>query len=172
LNSKQLCVAAVVEIARASTKPSKGQDLGEWVAGKRRAFETHFQSLVDAGILKSAKGCLGGYTLAQSASEITVGDVYGAITTKEDEFVLEPRESTIPSAAATFSVFSDAASARDHCLEMFTIADLVEATFAGADKINVYASRHRALSEPAPENEPSEFDEPPFDPPYADEEVA
>ena len=52
-----------------------------------RYLETSLQRLARAGILSSARGPLGGYRLAKSGDEITVGDVLRALADDDDDLV-------------------------------------------------------------------------------------
>jgi Rrf2 family iron-sulfur cluster assembly transcriptional regulator len=126
MNLKQLCVAAVVEIA-ASKTPLQARDLGRRLGDNPRAFEVHFQKLVKAGILKGIRGPRGGYELAAPANKMSVWDIFSTISTEEDQLVLTHDDAQSMSACAVYAAFEDADNDRARSLRKFTLDELVAA---------------------------------------------
>ena len=81
-----LAVEAVVDIAcHGIDGPVQSQDIAGRLALPKRYLEQVMQQLVRSGILKGVRGPRGGYRLAREPARITVGDVFRAVRTGDDE---------------------------------------------------------------------------------------
>jgi Rrf2 family protein len=75
-NRSQYGVRAIFDVAYYSKgKPTQIHEISKRQGISRRFLEQIFHALKKAGIIESTRGPRGGYSLARSSKEITIGDV-------------------------------------------------------------------------------------------------
>ena len=138
MNTEQLTVAAVVEIARherdsgPDTRPLPLKAICGSLNEQPRRFELQLQTLVHAGILKGTRGPYGGYTLALPASKITVDAIVATLRSEEDVATTEALASN-PGVHAVRMTFQQADNKASVYLAHVTLDDLL-ATVPAAQK--------------------------------------
>ena len=81
-SKSRYAVVAMAELARSGANPVPVKELAERREIPDQFLEQLFSTLRRAGLLASHRGSKGGYTLARSASEITVLEVVQALDGK------------------------------------------------------------------------------------------
>ncbi|HEY6881090.1 MAG TPA: Rrf2 family transcriptional regulator [Polyangiales bacterium] len=93
-----------------------------------RFLEQIFQDLRRAGLVSSKRGPRGGYQLSRDPSEITLGDVIGALEGKLSPYSpdddAEGGDAT--SIAVTEAAFAELAQRIEACFEQVSLADLCQ----------------------------------------------
>ena len=72
-------VRALLELAQAETGPVKGERIAQAQGIPLKFLENILIDLRHAGIVRSQRGAEGGYWLARSAGEVTLGEVIRAV---------------------------------------------------------------------------------------------
>lgn len=77
----RIAVEAVIDIAiNSHKKPLSNRELTERHGVSNRYLESSLQTLVHHGILKGRRGPNGGYLLAKSKSQISIGDIVRSLS--------------------------------------------------------------------------------------------
>jgi Rrf2 family protein len=93
-----------------------------------RFLEQIFQDLRRAGLVSSKRGPRGGYQLARTPREITLGDVIRALEGKLSAYTSDEESTSgdLASIAVTEAAFRDLGERIDACFEQFTLEDLCQ----------------------------------------------
>lgn len=138
-NKGRYAVRALFDIAFYNDgRPTQVKDIADRQSIPPRFLEQIFQDLKRAGIVGSKRGPQGGYTLAQPAEQVRLGDVVRAL---EGPIILGERPDTSPAddpggvassrdegptdcRRVTESVFRDLSARVEACFDAVTIQDI------------------------------------------------
>jgi Rrf2 family protein len=117
---------ALIELAAAADRPMTCEDIAHAQAVPARFLKAVIAQLRRADLVRSQRGCEGGYWLARAAAEITVGDVVRAVDgpfpTTHGEPV--PAEAVAGPALALDQLWRAAAASLESVVDLVTVADL------------------------------------------------
>lgn len=113
---------AIIELARSQAvgRPMRVREIAEAQGIPGRYLVQILLQLKSAGLVRSVRGAVGGYSLLRAAEEITVAEVIGVIDGPGDP----PREATSPAARELGEVLRRAHAAERIVLAGVKIADL------------------------------------------------
>jgi Rrf2 family protein len=117
---------ALIELAAAADRPMTCEDIAQAQEVPARFLKAVIAQLRRADLVRSQRGCEGGYWLARAADEITVGDVVRAVDgpfpTKHGEPV--PGAVVAGPALALAQLWRAAAASLQSVVDLVTVADL------------------------------------------------
>lgn len=118
---------AVLALAQAypSAPPLRIREIADRHGIPSRYLVQILLQLKGAGLVHSTRGAAGGYHLARSPEEISVGEVLDAIEGPVEP--VTPRDPDSPAAQALADVWQAAAEARREVLERTSFAELIAA---------------------------------------------
>lgn len=129
-NKGRYAVRALFDIAYFNEgQPTQAKDIAERQGIPPRFLEQIFQDLKRAGIVGSKRGPQGGYSLADNATAVRLGDIIRAL---EGPLVLSESGSAKRSPACeevvgvTESIFEDLSRRVESCFDSITLADICQ----------------------------------------------
>jgi Rrf2 family transcriptional regulator, iron-sulfur cluster assembly transcription factor len=127
-NKGRYGVRALYDIAfHNDGRPTQIREIAERELIPARFLEQIFQDLKRAGIVGSKRGPRGGYHLARSPAEISLGDVIRALEGPVAVMVADDdARSARVGPDATASIFRDLAGSIEKCFDSISIADVCE----------------------------------------------
>jgi len=121
-NKGRYAVRALFDIAYFNEgQPAQAKEIAERQGIPPRFLEQIFQDLKRAGIVGSKRGPQGGYSLADAAGQIRLGDVIRAL---EGPLVLSDERETGQVVSVTESIFRDLSRNVESCFDGVTLEDI------------------------------------------------